>query len=232
MDCLKSIEITDQINFFFHFVHIPLTETTSIFKFKQIPPVSFIIVMKDRQLVFGERNVHQTTCSEQVEELGESLIEILLEYSKASKTELFRSVFMKCIDHLASLLCKDNGTIEESNQFDGDCTITSNVNQSNVLLKFENENHSLSSAIVLYLVAGICERMGDKIITEVDNLTLFNSLSTIIKCHAVSSAKTQQEVIITKERENTELVGGHVTLSIALGLMSAFMSANEKVKLK
>ena len=218
INCLKSIELADQIHFFCHFFCIPLPETPVLI-FKQIPVMS-TVVFRDRQLVFEEQRMIQTAYSEQVEELGEALVEILLDSTKSSKNKLFGCLFMKCVDHLVSLLQNDSGhSVEES-------TV---IKRSNVLLKLEGERHSLSSALVLYLVAGVCEKMGEKILTDVDEITLFSSLSTIVKFHADCSAK-RHEMIIIKENDYTmDVVGGHITLSIALGLMSVFMSANKEV---
>lgn len=191
--------------------------------FKTVPSPSEVIIRNG--CLYLEEEVRITE-PELVEHLGTSIVEVLLD-PEISKGKLVGSVFMVAIDHLASLLCNEKPQQEPLAPGNG----PGHTNRSSALLQLENVVNvdSLSSTLVLYVAASLCENMGEKILTEVDNVSLLQCLTTIIKCHAVDVVKRKETVVLSRSSETTGLVGGCITLSIAFGLLSAFMTANKEV---
>ena len=223
---IKSANIANQLALFRHLMGIPLPnlqkqKTTNL---KSIPE-SHDLVMVDDSLALRESI--EITCSQRVTDLGASITKLLLD-SELTAGKLIGSMFIVIIKHLVSLLCsslqiniKTLLPMDRANEDKG---------TSNVLLEMESRHsQSFSSTLVLYVAAALCEIAGEKILTEVDNVTLVGSLVPIVKCHAINATRKLEVVRITEGNNVESLVGDHVTLSIAFGLLSAIMTANKEV---
>ena len=225
---IKSANIANQLALFRHLMGIPLPnlqkqKTTNL---KSIPESHDLVMVDNSSLALRESI--KSTCSQRVTNLGASITELMLESELTAGGKLIGSMFIVIIKHLVSLLCsslqiniKTLLPMDRANEDKG---------TSNVLLEMESRHsQSFSSTLVLYVAAALCENAGETILTEVDNVTLVGSLVAIIKCHAINATRKLEVVRITEGNNVERLVGDHVTLSIAFGLLSAIMTANKEV---
>ncbi len=223
---IKSANMANQLALFHHLMGIPLAnpqkQTTAALE--SIPESHDLVVVDDSLAL---RESIEGTCSQRVADLGSSITRLLLDPELIGE-KLIGSLFIVIIKHLVSLLC-NSLQINKDTLLPMD-RVSEDKGTSNVLLEIESRHsQSFSSTLVLYVAAALCENAGEKILTEVDNVTLVGSLVPIVKCHAVNATRKLEVVRITEGNNVQGLVGDHVTLSIAFGLLSAIMTANKEV---
>lgn len=166
-----------------------------------------------------------------MEDIGWCLNELLKEMKSLSM-----AVLLYCLEHMSSVLTKESHLQEEPSHLD-DSTNTS----SQVLLQWEEEQQtssdvSFTNTLILYLLASLCESMNDHLQDTLTKSTttivvvssLLHSLAIIIRAHAKWCSKG--EVVVSRVaagRKEESLTGGHVTLSIGFGLLSAILTMKE-----
>ena len=170
--------------------------------------------------------------SERMEEVGSCILDLLRTDMKSCR--LLGPLFVKCLQQLVSTLTHQSSGLTYSE----DASVVGKVNSStsSALLELENNGTgpmaSLSDAMALYTAAAICENMGNDLVEQVDRFSLLDAISSIISCHAsISSLQADVKVLpsYTMRVGPETLTGGTLTLSIALGLMSALLAGNKPV---
>ena len=229
--CLKAAPLTSQLSFILNSLTIPLEylESSPVQCFRDVPKQLTLTVSNGEVAVeeAGENN-----CSECVEDIGVLVVELLLE-PEIQKDKLIGTVFLTCLKYLVSQLLKETGfRSSDDEETVAEQKLEKSTKQSDTLLQWEAASdaqpHSFSVAVVLYVAAAICENVSENILSKVDEGKLVHYLATIIKCHADFLRKMKDQISILETRQE-ELPGGHVTLSIAFGLLSALMTAYKEV---
>lgn len=213
--CLKSNDSTIQLKLFHQLLRIPSEKSVQL-DFKTIPD-KYIVTLEDDGIVLraSSETIIDKTKSQIIEEMGNFIIDLLTD-ENLIKNQLIGPVFTVCIDHLV-LLLTNKSRLKTSNDND--------------LLSLENVIHSSDSTLILFVTAAVCENIGERLLTEVDIPSLAQSLMNIIKCHT-DNVKNKEKIEVLPKQDCTVLIGGHVTLSIAFGLLSAILSTENKVMIK
>ena len=170
--------------------------------------------------------------SERMEEVGSCILDLLRTDLKSYR--LLGPLFVKCLQQLVSTLTHQSSGPPDSENASVVGKVSSST--SSALLELEKNGRgpmaSLSDAMALYTAAAICENMGNELVEQVDRFSLLDAISSIISCHAsISSLQADVKVLPshTKRVGPETLTGGTLTLSIALGLMSALLAGNKLV---
>lgn len=210
--CLKSNNSSVQLKLFHDLLKLPFEKAVKL-NYKAVPNECIIIHGKDGILLKSRDDVDCRKESECVEELGLFIVKLLTDLN-LTECKLIGPVFISCMNSLISLL-----------------TIDSNVSSNNkelLIIKHAATGvvHSTDSTLLLFVAAALCETIGEKLLDEVDIPSLVRSLVGIIKCHA-NYAKENDRIKV--KPDCTSVVGGHVTLSIAFGLLSAILTLTKEV---
>ena len=236
---LKPCDTTTQLHFFSYLLRISSETQQSQNQFKKLPD-TLVLMCGEEGLIVEDKLSSQVyvSDSELMEDIGSCLMELLLD-SELQRCGIVGSLFLHCVKYLGSVLKRECFSLSEIQQTDSRGTREDGTIESGnkVLLEWEertrlddiSEAHSFSSTLVLYITAAICEQIGDKILQDIDELSLVETLSIIVRCHAFRLMRKKEKILFSMEDTQEEITGGHVTLSIAFGLLSAIITAGTQV---
>ena len=154
-------------------------------------------------------------------------------------TGINTSLFMHCLEYMGMLLVRESGLQqgkEEKTTHNSTLMDEPQHESSTLLLEWEESTSTctseavrFSNALVLYVLASLCEGMDLETMKSFDLHSMMQSLVLIVKSH---SFYCKRDVMLIRDEEAEllgNLTGGHVTLSIAFGLLSAVLASDDKV---
>ena len=206
-----------QLAFLNYITTLPHPETVEF----QSVSESLKLVINDREeLVVVAGTIEHTSLL--MESIGSGVVTLLEEGLKSSK--VLGPYFVHCLKHLSSVVRRQVGLEEESAAEE-----PRNQASSSVLLQLEDsQTESFMNALTLYVVAGVCETMGDRVLHVVDHTQLLTVLSAIVQCHSSSSVVVRYAATEARDPID-EVIGGHVTLSVSFGFLSAILASSKIV---
>ena len=176
-------------------------------------------------------NASSRTSSEAMSEIGTCITDLV--EGELKLTGIKSTLFAYCMEYIGNLLASEAGLQKTKRQ---ETAQPKKEASSSTLLDWErssmhsSEAVSFSNALVLYVVASLCEGMDIDTIRTLDLQSTVQALALLVKSHGIHHQKEKH--ISTRQEEGKEtglLTGGHVTLSIAFGLLSAILASEKKV---
>ena len=154
--------------------------------------------------------------------------------------------FTECLQHIAVVLCRSTGHSASNTSLSSKVKKERNIqmhqksdDSSSTLLELEQvlevpvHTEAYSNALVLYLIAALCEHMGDTVLQQSQLHDLIEVMSVIVNCHAqfVSEEPSQKPdiLLVTAGPDLEKLLGGSITLSMVFGLLSAILGGARQV---
>ena len=232
MGVLKPADTAIQMAFFGKLLHMPARSSSTVQWLELSAGVKLSYSAGGMLVLETVPQPMSQLASERMEEIGSCILDLLRTDLKSC--QLLGPLFVKCLQQLVSTLTHQSSCPAHSK--DASVMAKENSSASSVLLQLEQNGKgptaSLSDAMALYTAAAICENMGNELLEQVDRSSLLDAVSGIVSCHArVSSPQAGVKVLPSQaKRVGPEtLTGGTLTLSIALGLMSALLAGNKPV---
>ena len=186
-------------------------------------------------------------CVEKMESIGQGIMVLLK--SDLRLNGLAGQFFIECLIFIAAILCQDVGyqpdepsvraEIEKS-LFPQTMKKSSDANPA-LLLVEQNMNRptrrdAFYRSLVLYLVASLSENMTSDILDQADLSHLLGIISAIIECHVQLTLVKQHSHtasldyrLLLAQPDLDCMLGGPITLSVALGYLSAVVGGARKV---
>lgn len=178
-----------------------------------------------------EVNASSRTSSETMSEIGTSITDLV--EGELKSTGVKSTLFTYCMEYIGHLLANEAG-LQKIKEQETAQPIKEASNRT--LLNWErssmhnNERTSFSNALVLYVLASLCEGMDVETIKTLDLQSTVQALALLVKSHGIYHQKEKPISTRQEEGKKTELLtGGDVTLSIAFGLLSAILASEKKV---
>ena len=177
---------------------------------------------------------------------GKAILELLGKLFKSS--HLIGQFFLECLTRVAAILCRDVDHLPTVPRVKQEMkTLSSlqgqlNQSASSVLLDIERDTHQLSQAesyhrsLALYLTAVLSEERTSDVIEQADQETLLQVLAVVIECHAHLVTRKKKTLsdspvdLLLVQPDLQSVLGGSITLSVALGYLSAILTAANKVR--
>ena len=232
------------MGFLNHLLHLDLPSSLSL-TFKSLSNC-LLLTCDDinGEIIVKFNDSSELYSSQLMEDIGSSMVELLT--GDLKNTAIFGPFFVSCLKQLSFLLSKECG-LKKSVMKRGQKLLTrdetpqtmkqqeTNVT-STVLLDWEevstnSERQNFSNTLLLYVIAALCESMDKNVIEELDKPMLLETLLSIVQCHSHCVSDTSRVLTTTEESSLFyKLTGGHVTLSIAFGLLSATLAGSQQVR--
>ena len=218
----------------------------------KVSPELTLKFSSDGVLCVGSVNSAEVWSAERMEREARAVLEMVGRV--LSTSGLTGQLFLECLTCVAACLCRDVGYQPQSPRIrlemktlsvslsPGQPT-RSNSSASSVLLDIERSSGELSQSelyhrsLALYLTAALSEERTSDILEDVDKRTLLDILAVVVECHAhfvktkhkSSSASSPVNLLVVQPGLDSVL-GGPITLSIALGYLSAILTGANQVK--
>ena len=185
---------------------------------------------------------------ERMENMGHAILELTGTELKSSR--LLGPFFLECVSHVAAVLCLDidyqpqlASVQEEMKQISqvGVKSTKPSGTTSSLLLDIEKRMveptpaETYQRSLALYIIAAISESMTSEVLEQADIAKLLSVLSVVIECHAhlvtrKSDACSSSPVdLLMTQPDLDRMLGGPITLSIALGYLSAVLAGTRQV---
>lgn len=194
---------------FFKFVSGIRDRDSSNLELKEIQP-GFVLTFTEgdgfQMKTQSNYEAVQSLDTDRMESVGGCVLNLIqLDFKLGSIPGL---LFVQCLGHLASQLCRTTGYVHPTliaptsatqvpNITTTNTTVTSETvyptqsTRSSVLLECEERQHGLAhtqayhNTLVLYVTAALCEHMSDEVLQRVSDLPLLlETISAIVHCHA------------------------------------------------
>ena len=232
------------MGFLNHLLHHDLPSSLSL-TFKSLSN-RLLLICDDinGELIVKVNDNSELYSSQLMEDIGSSVVELLT--GDLKNTSIFGPFFVSSLQQLSFLLSRECGlkksvvkreqkllTKDEPPQ-----TMKQQATNvtSTVLLDWEedstySERQNFSNTLLLYVIAALCESMDNNMVEELDKPVLLETLLSIVQCHS-HCVSDNSRVLTTTEDYSLfyKLTGGHVTLGIAFGLLSATLAGSQQVR--
>lgn len=181
---------------------------------------------------------------EKMEGVGEAILEFLWTLLKSK--QLIGKFFIECFRFVIAVLCTDVDYQTQISSVQSEIKMqrsermtskSSSTSTSSALLDLENKQCKPSQAeafhrsLALYLTASLSENKTSEVLEQADTADLLEVLSVAIDCHAhlvtrkkcdTSSSPSLNSLLLVQP-DLDQMLGGPITLSIALGYLSALL---------
>lgn len=182
---------------------------------------------------------------EKMENLGQTILELV--GTEIKSCQLLGQFFVECLTCIAATLCLD---VDYQTQFSSiqremkqmKTTRKPSDGASSVLLDVEERMAKPSPAeafyhsLWLYLTAALSENKTSEVLEQTDTSQLLSVLSVVVECHAHlvtrkqdNSSPSSPPNLLVIQPNLDQMLGGPITLSIALGYLSALLGGARQV---
>lgn len=182
---------------------------------------------------------------EKMESQGQTILELV--GTEIKSRQLLGQFFVECLTCIAATLCLDvdyqihlSSVQREMKQMK--TTRKPSDGASSVLLDVEKRMAKPSPAeafyhsLWLYLTAALSENKTSEVLEQTDVSQLLNVLSVVVECHAHlvtrkqdNSSSSSPPNLLVIQPNLDQMLGGPITLSIALGYLSALLGGARQV---
>ena len=177
-----------------------------------------------------------------MERVGQAILSLVATELKSS--QLLGRFFLSCLTSVVAILCLDTSYSPPHPSVQEDMKLLSrsteaSTTSSTVLLDVERKMKGASGpeayhrSLVLYLTAALSESFTDDVLEQSDTVQLLSVLSVAVKCHAhfvTSKHESSSSVDLLQIQPDLDrMLGGPITLSIAVGYLSAILGGAKKV---
>lgn len=233
------------MGFLNHLLHLDLPSSLSL-TFKSLSNCLLLICDDiNGELIVKDNDSSELYSSQLMEDIGSSMVELLT--GDLKNTAIFGPFFVSCLQQLSFLLSRECG-LKKSDMHRRQKLLTKDEDPqtmkqqetkvtSTVLLDWEeevttySERQNFSNTLVLYVIAALCESMDKNVLEELDKPVLLETILSIVQCHSHCVSDNSGVLITTKDHSLLyKLTGGHVTLGIAFGLLSATLAGSQQVR--
>ena len=247
---LKLLQPADRVSLLKVVAHMPLLsgDYESGRSFKGVEPALALGCDEDSGLILerlteGERlKVYNV---DRMESVANCIMDLLKSDLKSSN--ITGSVFTECLLHVAVVLCNATGYNASATAVAGRVKemaearvglkrpeATGETNSD--LLECEwsssaaGQSEAYGNAVVLYLMAALCEQLSSEVLLQVELHRLMEAMSVVVGCHArfVSEEKSSG-LLLMPMPDLDKLLGGPITLSVVFGLLSAILGGAREV---
>ena len=211
------------------------------------PDVSLSYPAKERGLSVGRVGVGSV---ERMEKDGGAIVELL--GTILAPSQLIGGFFTECLTCVVTFLCMDIGYQTQSSrikteikshlsvQVDPKLSKSSSA-ASSVLLDIEKETGERKQAelyhrsLALYLTAALSEERTSTVLQQTDTTELLEILAVAVECHAHTVTRKNQTLsssvdLLVVQPDLDSMLGGPISLSIALGYLSAILAGADQVR--
>ena len=189
---------------------------------------------RNREVVGGIWSV------EVMESVGHGILTLLKELKS---TGIAGQFFIECLSRVAAISCQDIGYqprtpllgqedylqpySPRSEASNGASSVLLDIEQN---IKTATQQEAYNRSLALYLTASLSENMNSIILEQASITELLKVLSVILECHtrlsstqSSSSPSSPAQLLVVQPGTET-LLGGYISLSIALGYLSAILT--------
>ena len=246
---LNSLESVDKVQLFRHLADMPPSRAGGVEWVPVSPEVSLKFETEGRGLCVervrgGEGEIWSV---ERMEEDGRAMVELLGTVLRPS--QLTGQFFLECLTCVAAILCQDLGYQSQAPNIRTEIKAMSSMKKSqksskssasSVLLDIEEKSQELTQAesyrrsLILYLTAALSEEKTSDILEQTDTRQLLQLLAVVVDCHAHIVMRKENEMssslnLLVVQPDLDQMLGGPITLSIALGYFSAILTGANQV---
>ena len=185
---------------------------------------------------------------ERMESVGQAVLKLVRTELKSCR-QLLGQFFIECLTCVVAILCLDinyqtkqlPSVQKEMERILSAQTTKTSDGASSVLLDIEEKLNEPTQAeafqrsLALYLTAALSENATSEVLEQADTAQLLSLLSVIVECHACVVMR-QNDITTTSpssplnfQPDLDQMLGGPITLSIALGYLSAVLSGAKQV---
>ena len=184
---------------------------------------------------------------EKMESVGKAILELVGTELKSSR--LLGQFFIECLTYVVAILCQDvnyqtelPSVQKEMKQLTSMRTAKTSKSASPALLAIERrmreptQREAFQHSLALYLTAAFSENMTSEVLAQADMVQLLQVLAVVIECHAhlvtrkqYSRTSSSPLNLLVVKPDLSEMLGGPITLSIALGYLSAILGGARQV---
>ena len=244
---LNSLESVDKVQLLRHLAGMPPSRAGGVRWVPVSPEVSLRFETGWRGLCVervkgGEGEIWSV---ERMEEDGRAMVELLGIVLRSS--QLTGQFFLECLTCVAAILCQDLGYQSQAPNIRTEIKAMSSMKKSqkssatsSVLLDIEGKSQELTQAesyrrsLALYLTAALSEEKTSDILEQTDTRRLLQLLAVVVDCHAHIVTRKKNKMssslnLLVVQPDLDQMLGGPITLSIALGYISAILTGANQV---
>ena len=191
----------------------------------------------------GQKVVGQRWSVERMESVGQAIMELLV--AELKSRGLVGRFFIECLTHVAAIISKDVGFQPETQSVkeemeallmrpgaersDGASSALLTVEQN---MTTPTQREAFRRSLALYLTATLSENVSSDILEQANLPHLFEVLSVVVECHAhltTSGNGSSPLQLLVAQPDLDRVLGGPISLSIALGYLTAVLGRGKKV---
>lgn len=246
---LNSLESVDKVQLLRHLAGMPASRVGGVKWVPVSPEVSLRFEKEGRGLCVdkvrgGEGEIWSV---ERMEEDGRAMVELLGTVLRSS--QLTGQFFLECLTCVTAILCQDLGYQTQAPNIRTEIKAMSLIKKSqksskssasSVLLDIEGKSQELTHAesyrrsLALYLTAALSEEKTSDILEQTDTRLLLELLAVVVDCHAHIVTRKKNKMssslnLLVVQPDLDQMLGGPITLSIALGYLSAILTGANQV---
>ena len=242
---LNSVESSTIIHLLRHLCGMPFSAQSTVEWVKFSSDITIEVSSEEYAIVNLSR---ENWGVERMESTGEAILEFLGTLLKSKK--LIGKFFIECFRFVIAVLCNDVGYQTQVSSVQAEIrmqrpektTPTSSSSTSSALLDLEHKQCNLSQAeafhrsMALYLTASLLENNTSEVLEQADTAELLDILSVAIDCHAhhvtrkkCDTSSSSLNSLLLVEPDLDHMLGEPITLSIALGYLSALLGGAMQV---
>ena len=181
---------------------------------------------------------------ERMESVGQAIVELFVVELKSRG--LVGRFFIECLTHVAAVISKDVGFQPETQSVkeemeallvrpgaersDGASSALLTVEQN---MTTPTRREAFRRSLALYLTASLSENVSSDILEQANLPRLFEVLSVVMECHAhlttSGDGSSSPLQLLVAQPDLDRVLGGPISLSIALGYLTAVLGGGKKV---
>ena len=241
----NSLGSVDKIQFLRHLAAMPLSSAGGVKWIAVSPEVSLSYPAEERGLSVGRVGVGSV---ERMEKDGGAIVELL--GTTLAPSQLIGGFFTECLTCVVAILCMDIGYQAQSSRIKTEIKShlsvqvdpkLSNSSASSVLLDIEKETGERKQAelyrrsLALYLTAALSEERTSTVLQQTDTTELLEILAVAVECHSHTVTRKNKTLsssvnLLVVQPDLDSMLGGSISLSIALGYLSAILAGADQVR--
>ena len=248
----NSLDSMDKVKFLRHVAGMPPSTAGGVKWIAVSPQVSLTYPSEGRGLSVGGGEEGEMWSVERMERDGRAMIDLVGAVLRSS--QLIGPFFVECLTCVVAILCEDLGYQPRVSRIRTEIKSRSSVEEhpksskpsaSSVLLEVERRSGEVTRAesyrrsLVLYLTAALSEESTSHVLEQTDTTTLLEILAIAVECHAHIASRKNDSLSSSSPSVNLlvvgpdldRILGGPITLSIALGYLSAILTGVNQVEI-
>ena len=249
---INSLDSMDKVQFLRHVAGMPPSTAGGVKWMTVSPQVTLTYPSEERGLRVGVGEKGEVWSVERMERDGRAIMDLVGAVLRSC--QLIGPFFMECLTCVVAILCTDLGYQTQVSRIKTEIKSRSSVEEhpkssetsaSSVLLDVERRSgevtreESYRRSLALYLAAALSEESTSHVVEQTDTTALLEILAVAVECHAHIASRTNETLsslspsvsLLVVGPDLDHMLGGPITLSVALGYLSAILTGANQVEL-